>query len=65
MQPNGIPAASAAAFTRFGFVNGQRTTIVLLAIQRLYGILGLMVRAHLHETKAFGATRILVHDDLG
>ena len=57
-------ATPAAVFARLGFVDGQRTPIVLLLMQAGDGLASRVVIRHFHETKALAAAGIAVLDDL-
>src|SRR5262249_51336457 len=63
--PTASAAPAAASFlARPGFIDRQRPTADLLAVERLNGVLGFLVAAHLHEAEALGSTRVAIHDDL-
>src|SRR5947209_5341436 len=58
-------AAAAAVFARAGFVDGQGAAVVLLAVERRDGGVGLGVIGHLHEPEALALAGVPVVDDLG
>src|SRR6516225_11793317 len=66
-----IAAATAAAATggalraRPGFVNRQGPAVVVEAVQRFDGLLGLAVVFHFHKAEATRAPGLLVRDHLG
>jgi hypothetical protein len=57
------PAATAATslFARPGFIDSERTTIVLLLVQALNGRLGGVVVGHLDKAKSFASPGVAVH----
>src|ERR1043166_2366367 len=66
------PAAAAAAttaaatvFTGLGEVDGEATAFDHRAVERLDGVLRLLVRGHLDEAEAARATRLPIGDDAG
>src|SRR5690606_28261226 len=48
---------------RLGFVDGERTAFVLLAVELADRLLRLFVRRHLDEAEAFAAAGVTVRDD--
>jgi ethanolamine utilization microcompartment shell protein EutS len=57
--------AATALFTWLGFVDRQRTTIVLLFMKRLNGGPSAVVFAHFDESEALAATRFSILDHFG
>ena len=62
-----LSAATGAAtlFTRLGQVNHDGATVDGHAVERLNGCLRSIGRCHLDKSKAFGATAVAIHHDLG
>jgi hypothetical protein len=58
-------AATATLFARLGFVHGQRSATMFLAVQGCNCSLCLGIGGHFHETKAFASAGVAVRDDLG
>jgi hypothetical protein len=58
-------AAAATLFARLGFVNRQRTAIVLLFVKRLDCGASTIVFAHLDESKALATTGFAILDHFG
>src|SRR5271165_2324417 len=63
--PTAATALPAAFLARLGFVDGQRSAVMLLAVERLNGGLGFLVAAHLDEAEPLGAAGVAILDDLG
>lgn len=62
-----VPAASAATatlFARLGFVDRQRATIHVLAVELGDGLLGLLVRAHLDKREPTGLAGEPIEDQI-
>lgn len=63
-----VSAASAAAtatlFARLGFVDRQRATIHVLAVELGDGLLGLLVRAHLDKREPAGLAGEPIEDQI-
>ena len=58
-------AAGSARFHRLGFVDGEVTAVMILAMQRLDGLLALFGIAHGDEAEAAGAVGFAIHDQVG
>ena len=58
-------ATRTARFHRLGFVDGQVTTVVILAMQGVDGALAFFGAAHGDESKTAGAARFAIHDHVG
>ena len=58
-------ATGTARFHGTGFVDGQVTTIVVLAMQGVDGLLAFFGAAHGDETEAAGAVGFAIHDQVG
>ena len=54
-----------ACFHRLGFVDGQITTVVILAVQGVNGLLAFFGAAHGDKTEAAGAVGFTIHDEVG
>jgi hypothetical protein len=52
-----------AIFTGFGFVHGQRTAVMFLAVQCRDGSLSFFIGPHLDESESLAATGFAVADD--
>ena len=59
----GLPAASAAS-TRLSLVNGDATTVEILAVHRLDGVSHGLLVAEGHESEAPGPPGLAIVDDL-
>jgi hypothetical protein len=57
--------ARAARFHRLGFVDGQVTAIMVLAMKRINGALAFFGAAHGDKTKTAGAVGFAIHDQVG
>src|SRR5436305_168319 len=60
-----IAATAATGFTRFGFVHGQPTAVVLLIVEPLDRRLSLGLGIHLDKAESLAAARITVLNHLG
>ena len=58
-------ATGTARFHRLGFVDGQVTAIVILAMERIDGALAFFGAAHGDEAKTAGTAGFTVHDQVG
>jgi hypothetical protein len=58
-------AATPAVFARAGFVDGEGSAAVLLAVQGRDRRLGFVIRAHFDEPEPLRAAGVTVVDDLG
>jgi hypothetical protein len=63
--PTGGFATGTARFHRLGFVDGQVTTVMVLAMQGVDGLLAFFGAAHGDETEAAGAVGFTIHDQVG
>jgi hypothetical protein len=57
--------ATGALFFGSGFIDGQGTTVVFLAVEGRDGGLGLFLAGHFDKAKTLAAARIAIVDDLG
>ena len=57
--------ATSAVFARAGFVDGQGTAAVFLAVQRCDRRLGFLIGPHFDEAEPLGAAGVSVVNDLG
>jgi hypothetical protein len=55
--------ATTAAFSGLGFVHGEGSAAVFLAVERCDGRLGLRVTAHLDETETLATTGLPISDN--
>ena len=58
-------ATGTARFHGTGFIDGQITTIVVLAMEGVDGLLAFFSAAHGDETETAGAVGFTVHDEVG
>jgi hypothetical protein len=56
---------TAAIFARAGFVDGERSAIMLFAVHAGDRRLGFLVVLHFDKAEAFAPAGVAVHDDLG
>jgi hypothetical protein len=64
-SPATTTTASAAIFTRAGFVDGQSTAAMLLTVQGCDRRLGFLIGPHFDEPESLGSAGVTVVDDLG
>jgi len=55
--------ATGTFLSRTGFIHGESSAIEFLAVKVSNGLVGLLLRTHLHEREAPGLARELVHDE--
>ena len=66
MKLANLPAASAVAFVhRLGFVDGDRTAVIVCTVDFLYGFLSLGIGCHLDETESLTTALIAIGDERG
>ncbi len=56
-------SARGTGFKGLGLVNGQFTTVQVLAVPHFYRFLGFLIGRHFNETETAGPARHFVHDD--